>query len=440
MDATVGDRRATIRDWYLVAVLALAMISTFADRALLSVIVVPLSKDFHLTDFQMSLLLGLAFTTVYSLAALPLGHYADIVNRRRLLAGAIIIWSGMTVYCGFSQSYAQLFVGRMGLGLAEAALSPIAFSMIRDSFPRVQQGRAFALLNGQHLVGFGIALLAGGTLLDRATAGAFAHIAVLGTLSAWRVVLLLFGLSGIPLAILVLTLKEPKRHHAPTSTRKNGLRAALAYVLRHKRIFFPFLAALVAGGIAQGAVAAWLPAAVNRATGIRMGLIGVTLGPVQMLVVPLASFAAGWAMDRLAHRQFPDAPTRVTIAGLGTAALLALSQFYIHDIRTAMAVYIAQIFFFAVFSISIPATLALVAPSALGGKLQSFTGLAVSLIGLGSGPTIAVLVSQACFSGPRGLLNGIIVVFAVGSVASLLCYWAVGRSLLQLSRDTDQRA
>ena len=151
--------------------LTLALILAFADRGLLSILVDPVKKDLHLTDLQMSYMLGFAFSAVYSIAALPLGYLVDRVNRRSLIAVCIVTWSIMTGYACFAESFGQLFVARMGLGIAEAALAPAAFSMIRDSFSLTQRARAFAVLNSAHLVGGGSALLVGGALLGFASNG-----------------------------------------------------------------------------------------------------------------------------------------------------------------------------------------------------------------------------------------------------------------------------
>jgi hypothetical protein len=51
----------------------LAYVSSFIDRQILSLLVGPIKRDMHLTDTQVSLLMGLSFALFYTLLAYPLG-------------------------------------------------------------------------------------------------------------------------------------------------------------------------------------------------------------------------------------------------------------------------------------------------------------------------------------------------------------------------------
>src|SRR5688572_26003688 len=142
-----------IERWRLVAVLTLLLILSFLDRNILKLLIEPLRADLGVTDLQVSLLVGLSFSTLYSLSCLPFGFAADRVNRTKLLGAAVVCWSSMSVLCGFAGSYWQLFMGRAGLGIGEAALQPAAASLIRDSFPPDRRARAFSIFGIGPLVG-----------------------------------------------------------------------------------------------------------------------------------------------------------------------------------------------------------------------------------------------------------------------------------------------
>ncbi|MBC7893078.1 MAG: MFS transporter, partial [Sphingobacteriaceae bacterium] len=47
--------------WYVVFVLMLAYVSSFIDRQILSLLVGPIKRDMHLSDTQVSLLMGISF-------------------------------------------------------------------------------------------------------------------------------------------------------------------------------------------------------------------------------------------------------------------------------------------------------------------------------------------------------------------------------------------
>ena len=126
--------------WYVVAVLMLAYISSFIDRQVLTLLVKPLKRDFGVTDTQVGLLIGFSFAIFYTFLGIPIGRMADRKSRKRIIVYGIAIWSLMTAVCGITGTYNQLFLARIGVGIGEAALSPAAYSLITDLFPRHKLG------------------------------------------------------------------------------------------------------------------------------------------------------------------------------------------------------------------------------------------------------------------------------------------------------------
>jgi MFS family permease len=96
--------------------------------------------DFHA---RISLLQGLAFGVFYTLLGLPLGRLADRSNRRNIIAVGMAIWCLVTVACGLSRNFGQLFLARMGVGVGEATLNPAALSILSHYFPPQRSALAF---------------------------------------------------------------------------------------------------------------------------------------------------------------------------------------------------------------------------------------------------------------------------------------------------------
>ena len=81
--------------WYVVGVLTFAYLVSFLDRQILALMVAPIQADLSLSDTQMSLLMGLAFSIFYVFMAVPLGRLADqTVRRNIIIGGAIGHWDG----------------------------------------------------------------------------------------------------------------------------------------------------------------------------------------------------------------------------------------------------------------------------------------------------------------------------------------------------------
>ena len=82
--------------WYVVFILMLANISSFIDRQILALLVAPIKRDMHLSDTEISLLMGLSFALFYTFFGLFIGRFADKYNRRNIIIAGITVWSLMT--------------------------------------------------------------------------------------------------------------------------------------------------------------------------------------------------------------------------------------------------------------------------------------------------------------------------------------------------------
>src|SRR5262245_57285895 len=87
-----GPRQA----WYAVTIFALSLMINFLDRGIVSLLVGPIKRDLHLSDFEMSLITGFAFVLLYLLLGLPIARLVDRATRRTILACGITAWGVAT--------------------------------------------------------------------------------------------------------------------------------------------------------------------------------------------------------------------------------------------------------------------------------------------------------------------------------------------------------
>src|SRR5665213_446267 len=183
--------------WYAVFVLMFCYTFSFVDRLILAFLVTPLKHDLHLSDTQIGLLQGLAFATFYSILGIPFGLAADRVNRRNLIAAGVMIWS-LTTSCGsLARNFGTLALARMGLGVGEATLSPAAFSILADCFPRERLSSAMSVYAMGVQLGVGCALILGGFVVQAVTHMQPLTLPYLGTLEPWRLTFLIVGAPGL---------------------------------------------------------------------------------------------------------------------------------------------------------------------------------------------------------------------------------------------------
>ena len=153
---------SSVRAWSTVAVLMVIYVFSFVDRQILNLLVDPIKSDLHISDTQMSLLMGFSFALFYTIFGLPIGRLADSINRKGIIAVGLFCWTVATGACGLVRNYWQFLIARVGVGVGEAALSPAAYSLVADSFSRDKLARALSVYSMGIFIGAGLASGLGG--------------------------------------------------------------------------------------------------------------------------------------------------------------------------------------------------------------------------------------------------------------------------------------
>jgi len=119
------------------------------------------SRRPRITDFEFSLIAGLAFAIFYAVLGIPIGLVADRWSRRNLVAIGIALWSVMTGLCGLAGNYLHLFRRPSRSGRGRGTLTPSAISLISDLFPRERRGLPINVYTAGVYGGIGIANIFG---------------------------------------------------------------------------------------------------------------------------------------------------------------------------------------------------------------------------------------------------------------------------------------
>lgn len=182
--------------WYVLFLLTLVYAFNIADRYVVSTLIEPIKADLQLSDSAIGFLTGVALALFYVTAGIPLSIIADRTNRRNMVAWALVAWSVVTAICGLAQTYWQLLVARIFVGVGEAGGTPPSHSLVSDYFR--WRERAFALTMMSVGASFGSMLGSGAGYISDAW--------------GWRSAFFILGVPGIALALLILlTVREPTR-------------------------------------------------------------------------------------------------------------------------------------------------------------------------------------------------------------------------------------
>ena len=178
-------------------------IMNFVDRQLLASFANFIVPDLGLSNTQFGLLTGLVFLTFYSAAGLFMGFLADTVNRTRLIAVGLAVWSLLTAASGAAKGFASLALPRMFIGIGESIMTPTAMSLLADRFPAEKLGFASGVYYMGVPMGVGASLLV---------------VGYLGPAIGWRNCFYLLGCVGLLLAVVMWFIRETPRRHLITES------------------------------------------------------------------------------------------------------------------------------------------------------------------------------------------------------------------------------
>lgn len=299
--------------WTLIIFLTIAYISSFLDRYILGLLIDPIKADTGASDTQMGLLSS-AFTWIYAVAAIPLGFMVDRRSRTKLVAVGVFLWSAATVWTGLAKSFFQLFLARMSVGIGEAVLSPAAFSMIGDSFPKERRGLPIAVYSMALVIGAAIANLMSGGILKWARTVGEVSLPFFGEIATWQFIFIVVGVPGFLIALAFLIIKEPPR--IESSPREGAsFRDAFDWLGTRLATFLTFVSifmCMVAVAYGQFFNAPMF----SRTWGWDTSNYAIINGISIILISPLTFIVAGRVSDHYVSKGIKDAPLRLAILGL----------------------------------------------------------------------------------------------------------------------------
>lgn len=292
---------ARIRTSATAAVVLLAMVSFFSyfDRVLLSVLAQPISTEFELSDTELGLLSGPAFVVIYTVTSVLGGLLADRGNRHKLIAGALALWSVMTTGCGVAQSFIQLLLFRLGVGLGEGGVNPAAISMLSDHYPPERRAFPMSIFHGVGVLGIAASFLIGGYVAAN---------------FGWRNAFIVAGVPGILLAAVTLWLiREPERGRFDAGPVHSFTLRETFTMLRRNRMFVLLALSTSFGSYAGLGILQWLPIFFARNHALSLTQIGMLFGPALAFGIMVGQIAGGPIANRLARRSL-DQPMLWCIA------------------------------------------------------------------------------------------------------------------------------
>lgn len=412
--------------WWVVIVLTLALLVSFIDRHIVSLLVEPIKLDLRINDAQAGWLFG-GFAIFHAVAGLPLARLADRKSRRMIITLGILSWSLMTVACGVARNFWQLFAARIGVGVGEATLSPAANSLVCDFFPRNRIPLALSVFQIGAVVGSGLAFLLGGLVVEYARSSPPVDVPFVGTLRAWQLTFIYVGAPGILVVLLMATVREPVRRLFRNSDGvqqdKASIRDIVAFYRLNWLTFFCHHVGISCISLMGWAFIFWTPTFFQRVHGIPAGQAAQLLGLSMMIFGTLGVFLAAFIAHRLSLRGRKDANMFAMIVGAaGIGPTIILIQL-VPNIELIWLLYMPAMAFVNMHGGLAHATLPLMTPPHMRAQIAAIYTVVASLFGMGIGPVIAGAINDHIFTGPDGVRYSLMLIAAVFGPLAVGLIW-----------------
>ena len=410
---------------YVLTLLMLLYTLNFLDRQVINILAESIKRDLGISDTELGLLTGTAFGIFYSVLGIPMGRLADRWSRVNIISISLFLWSFLTALSGLAQSYVQLFLLRLGVGIGEAGGSPPAQSLISDYFPYSRRATAMAVFTLGVPLGSFLGFLIGGIVDD---------------IWGWRVAFLVAGAPGLILVLLIkLTLKEPSRGLAdgipPTARTEMLPLGPTLHGLFERRSFIRLVLGGTFGILMVYITSAWLPPFFIRVHGMSAGEIGTWLALSVGIGGAIGSIGGGWLSDRLRARMARPEIWILAISTALTCPLLLLTVLS-RDLTLALiGLFALNMFAFAWIGPT-SATIQRVVPIRSRALAVGIQLSVANIISLTLGPPLVGYLSDVLR--PDYGVESLRYALAIASVAAFggtACYLSAGRYVL---RDIEQ--
>lgn len=413
LDASASSSRA-----YCLAVLTAVAALNQLDRQLMAILLEPVRREFALSDVQLGLLSGVAFAALYTTLSIPAAVWAVSHGRRNLIAVAVAVWGGMTVLCGAAQSFGQLFLARLGVGVGEAGGIPPSHAIISDLYPPGERATAMAIWSAGNNIGIFVAFLFGGVVAQR---------------FGWRAAFVVAGVLTVLFALVVrLTVREPPRAIKADPALRSGGRVREAWRLMRQdpALRQIWVGAIITAAVGYGALA-WIPSYLARSHQLSIVTVGIYVAVVVGLGGALGNWLGGYFSDALRRRDIRWSLWLVAAVFIGSKPF-SIAFYLLDNVVLALTLFALPAAVGGIFMGPSVAVLHDRVPVALRPIVSAIFLMFINFIGLGLGPLATGALSQFVFAsaGEHSLRYALVVMQFVG-VWGGLHFWLAGRHLVR---------
>jgi MFS family permease len=361
------------------------------------------------SDGQMALLQGPAMALPLILLSVPLGMLVDRRSRVRLLFLLVVLGMAGSLLTAAVSDFTSLFIVRCFVGLAAFAVNPVVLSLIGDFHPPAWRGRATMAMAIGQFVGMSAAFALGGALLTNFGVGP----------AAWRWTLVTLTAPLLPIALLLLVLREPAR--TGVVLQDPPLRQTWVELWSYRFAVVPLLIGLLMLEVGIGAVLVWIAPVFTRDFHMASDRIG-SIVAIGLAVSGVVGPVIGGFLADAGHRAGGPRRTMSLLAGLALLSVPIGAFAVAPGIITASALLVAFMTLIGAMVVMGTALFTVVIPGELRGLCMSMLAAACVLFGTGIAP-LTVSSMSGVLGGPSAIGRALAVVCVGSGIIASAVFW-----------------
>lgn len=353
------DPAAGPSKWAVLAIVAVGVFMATLDTSIVNISLPAIGTSFGTTVGGLTEWVVISYLVVVAATLLTVGRMADLIGRKPIWMGGLVIFTAGSMICGFAPSLLLLVVARGIQGVGGSLLMAVSPAMLTDAFPSQERGRA---------LGYNALVVALGTSAGPVLGG------VITEHFSWRWIFFINVPLGVVGLIAVLTVLTERRREGPDIPR------TVADLRGRFDMLGAFLLGLGLGGLTLGLSFGqewgWTSPVLIGTLALAicaLGGLGVVERRVTSPIINIALFR---------NRVFSSAIVSLVLSFLALFAVSFLMPFYFEDLRHFSTQESGLLL------IALPLAIAVVAPFSgrladrVGTRWLAASGLTIACIGL----------------------------------------------------------